>query len=243
MRAAADNAEGYMTAIGFGQQTAMVFLGDKLTSAGIPADRQQVLLTVMQDAWNQGIFDPEQLRSWMGETTVERDAYGNEVTVTRAATVGYPPLSQQELELLYGAMGAYVAGRDRWGSLQPSGDSWQNTGSMRRGGEAPNNRSFAAAARRGEGPYGARAQRVTQLSQQLLAQYPTLRSAGQWRPLDAEVTGDRSANSDHYSGGALDFTGPRADMERMLADLKKRPDVSFAKIHGSPPHVHASFML
>jgi len=66
---------------------------------------------------------------------------------------------------------------------------------------------------------------------------------GHWRDLGAEVTSDRSANSDHYSGGAADYLGTESEMQKLAQWANQQPFVSFAKVHGNPRHVHISYAL
>lgn len=222
----------YMDAIGFGQLTAETFLYDALGRAGVPLDRQMVLRDIMESAWSKGIFEPDQFTDWMQAEDADGQA--------RWQGVVEGGLSQNEIQLLWQAMGAYQKGRDQYAAA--STDSGGTTYGINRGGEAPNNKAHAAEARRGEGVYGARAQRVSSLIPQIESQFD-VRFGGQWRDINADVTADRSANSDHYSGGALDFFGSDAEMKRLADWLGNRSDVSFVKIHGSPPHVHVSFKL
>jgi hypothetical protein len=111
-----------------------------------------------------------------------------------------------------------------------------------KGGEAPNNRAHADDT---FGPYFDRAKYVTQWGKNLIVQFPGLFSLGQWRALGVTPKpGDgRSPNSDHYSGGAYDFGGPRSLLEQALAVVRTDQTVSFAKVHGAPLHLHVSFKI
>lgn len=226
----------YMDAIGFGQLTAETALFDLMTEAGIPVDRQMALRSILDEAWSNGVFEYEQFIEWMSMADNEG--------LDRYDTALPGGLTPAESRMLNEAMHAYARGRDSYNSLSASGGGGGSVGGAvyKRGKEAPDNRGNAAAARRGEGAYGARARRVAAEVNRIQSQYD-VNFLGQWRALDATVSAGRSANSDHYSGGALDFSGSQAEMQRLANDLKSRPDVSFVKIHGSPPHVHVSFML
>ena len=90
------------------------------------------------------------------------------------------------------------------------------------------------------GPYYDRAQFVkTYLLPTLLKKFPGLSTAGQYRDLTAEVTADRSANSDHYSGGALDISGSNSQMLAAEQWLKAQPYYSFSNFHPGD-HLHVS---
>lgn len=229
-----------MDAIGFGQLSAEQRLFDGVQELGLASDRYQVLRGVLKEAWSDGVFDKDQLFNWLG-TVVAEDAAGN--PVDRASTIGWPPLSRSEVELLMSAMTAYTSGRDSWGKSPKGGYG----SAQRRGSEAPNNRANAADARAGAGVYGRRAAYAKQVGAQLEQMFG-VRVTGQWRDLSAKVEGGRSANSDHYSGGALDLSGSKAQMKAVAEYLQTLPTVSFVKWWGNEPkyhsdHVHVSFLL
>jgi hypothetical protein len=226
----------YMDAVGFGQLTAAQYMNNAMDSAGIALDRQSIMHGVLAEAWKVGVFSPAEFGKWLNEV--------NENGEANRDFFGYPPLTDGEVEMLINTMGAYGRGRDQYGSLSSiastTGSSKLITGVS--GGGQPDNMAHAAEARRGDGPYGARAVRVSGIKNQIMAQYD-VNYLGQWRDLDAEVTKDRDPNSDHYSGGALDFSGTEAEMIRLKNYLETRNDVDFARIHGNPRHVHVSFKL
>lgn len=236
----------FMDSVGFGQLAATKYLHTQLDAAGTPLDRQSILIGVMEEAWTRGIFSPGELDKYLNVPLEDG-------VLPMRESYGYPPLTDGEVDLLTRAMGAYGNGRDQYNTLASvsgSGGSsaaaisaagGSSSGSSS-GGQAPANQANAAAARRGEGEYGARARRVASLKDELMGMFD-VNFMGQWRDLDAKVTADRSANSDHYSGGALDFSGTEAEMQNMKTYLEARSDVSFVKIHGNPRHVHVSFRL
>lgn len=151
--------------------------------------------------------------------------------------------TQAEANALSSALTSYQAGVTRWGQgVTSATTNYGQSFSTAKGTEAPSNQTYAGAARAGTGVYGQRAQYVAQAIPQIASMF-NLTSGGQWRDLNAKVTADRSANSDHYSGGAGDFFGSVANMNAGLAWAKNQPGVSFAKVHGSPPHLHISWRL
>lgn len=93
-------------------------------------------------------------------------------------------------------------------------------------GEAPSNK-----ANRSHPAYQARSAFVADAYNFVLSNFDA-RGAGQHRDHGSPVTGQRSANSDHYSGGAFDVrASSRAEAERILAWATKQPWVSFAQVY------------
>ncbi len=107
-------------------------------------------------------------------------------------------------------------------------------------GEAPDNkvnRSLPA--------YQTRADFITAVAAFIADNFDVV-SAGQWRAPDAEVTANRSANSDHYSGGAFDVrAGSLAEAQRILVWASQQSWVSFAQIYpdGSLIHISANIAV
>lgn len=66
-------------------------------------------------------------------------------------------------------------------------------------------------------------------------------SAGHYRDHNAEVTPNRSSNSDHYSGGAIDLRASTVEeAHRILAWASQQPWVSFAQVYPDSTLVHIS---
>ena len=102
-------------------------------------------------------------------------------------------------------------------------------------GEAPDNK-----ANRSVSAYQTRAEFITAVATFIDQNFDVI-PAGQWRGLDAEVTANRSANSDHYSGGAFDVrAGSRAEAQRILVWASQQPWVSFAQIYPDGTLLHIS---
>lgn len=102
-------------------------------------------------------------------------------------------------------------------------------------GEAPNNKS-----NRNNPVYERRAEFVSEALNFVTSNFDAA-SAGQYRDMNAEVTANRSHNSDHYSGGAFDVrTGSREEAQRVLAWASQQPWVSFAQIYEGGTLVHIS---
>lgn len=107
-------------------------------------------------------------------------------------------------------------------------------------GEAPDNK-----ANRSHFAYQARADFITGAAA-FVAENFDVNPAGQWRAFDAEVTANRSANSDHYSGGAFDVrAGSVQEAQRILVWASQQPWVAFAQIYpdGSLIHISANIAL
>lgn len=120
------------------------------------------------------------------------------------------------------------------------------------------NPANVSAARSGMGAYGARATAASQIAQSIASMFPALGSAGQWRDLGTRPAGG-SANSDHYTGGALDIgVDPNNQMQfaqaqqlvtSVLPQLKAAGVVSGWIWHPDQPndphgdHIHISFAL
>lgn len=102
-------------------------------------------------------------------------------------------------------------------------------------GEAPDNK-----ANTNNPAYQARARFVTQAYNYVLSNFNT-EAAGQHRDHDAPVTGQRSANSDHYSSGAFDVRAANtAEAQRILVWASTQPWVSFAQIYSDGTLIHIS---
>lgn len=99
--------------ISFGQMAAFTYLSDKLDGYGFPADRQLYVQAILEEAWDNAMFEEDQFHGWMME--VVEDSNGNQAP--RWQLLG---LSSQELSALLGASGAYVSGRDQFEHLQAS---------------------------------------------------------------------------------------------------------------------------
>lgn len=213
-------------AVQFGQAAASDYLFTN--SSNMPLDRayylQDVLATAFDELRVTG-YSPDAVHAWLNSVVDEE---------TGATIAQMSGITAAEAQLLANAVGVYDSARSQWEAPQSTAPR-----AVRGTGEAPNNRAHAGDT---EGPYRERAEFVSAFAKNVLSEF-NVQSLGQWRDLDAEVTADRSANSDHYSGGALDFTGTRQEMERLKSWLEKNPRVSFVRIHGTPPHVHVSFKL
>jgi hypothetical protein len=121
-----------------------------------------------------------------------------------------------------------------------------------RGSEAPNNYT-----NRQNPLYQARREFSVAVAPQLERMFGVTAegSAGYLRPPSAGDAdpGGRSANSDHYSGGAADFFGTPAELDALHDYLVEQPYVSFirwrSESHGGPngddpsAHLHVSFDL
>jgi len=107
------------------------------------------------------------------------------------------------------------------------------------GGEAPNN-----ILNRNHPAYVQRADFVSSMIPQITDMF-NVSSAGQFRDVSAEVTPGRSANSDHYSGGAVDFSGSFEEMQRLADWAREQPFVSFVRFGDAAhlDHVHISFKI
>lgn len=107
-------------------------------------------------------------------------------------------------------------------------------------GEAPDNK-----ANRSLSPYQTRADFITAVATFIEQNFDVV-PAGQWRAPDAEVTANRSVNSDHYSGGAFDVrAGSLTEARRILVWASQQPWVSFAQIYpdGSLIHISANIAV
>ncbi|MFQ5524439.1 MAG: hypothetical protein ACE5F5_12850, partial [Acidimicrobiia bacterium] len=102
-------------------------------------------------------------------------------------------------------------------------------------GEAPDNK-----ANRDHPAYKARAEFVSQVRQYVLETF-NVSDAGQFRSLDAEVTANRSTNSDHYSGGAFDVraSSPQ-EAQEILVWASQQPWVAFAQVYPNDTLIHIS---
>lgn len=110
-------------------------------------------------------------------------------------------------------------------------------------GQAPNNRDHAYDK---SGPYYERAQWASRWGRNLIAQFPGIWSAGQWRALSVLPTpgSGRDPNSDHYSGGAFDFgMSTFQKMNEVAAVVRTDQSVSFVGTYSDWPHLHVSFKL
>lgn len=237
-KAYADALDGMLgtDAVGYGRAAASEWLTERTT--GIPLDRAQYLQSVLETMFDELLpsgYSKDTVVAWLSSVIDE------DTGMTNASALG---LTAAEARMLTNAVGVYNTARDQWQSGAaplPNGGQFRD-GIQRRGTQAPNNRGNAHAARRGEGWYGARARFVAAYAPLVMQAYG-LQGLGQWRDLDAPLNKDRSPNSDHYSGGAHDFIGPMANMQKAAAELSKLPMVSFVRIHGNPPHLHVSFRL
>ena len=111
-----------------------------------------------------------------------------------------------------------------------------------RSGEAPNN--FA---NRNNPLYVARREFAVWIDQHIRQQFNVTGTAGHLRqphPSDADP-GGRSPNSDHYSGGATDYFGDKAELQRLRDWLVQQPFVSFVRWQSEShfDHVHVSYDL
>jgi hypothetical protein len=113
-----------------------------------------------------------------------------------------------------------------------------------RGGEAPNNLS-----NRANPLYQARQEFAVQVGSQIegLFDVSSQGSAGYLRPYSAShaAPGGPSGNSDHYSGGAIDFFGDPEELTRLRNWLVEQPFTSFVRWQSEShfDHVHVSFDL
>lgn len=102
-------------------------------------------------------------------------------------------------------------------------------------GEAPGNKT-----NRNDPLYQERARFVTEMYRYALRNFDAV-GLGQHRHVDAEVTGARSSNSDHYSGGAFDVRASSPEeAQRILAWASRQPWVSFAQVYPDGTLVHIS---
>jgi hypothetical protein len=117
------------------------------------------------------------------------------------------------------------------------------TGGRGKGSQAPDN-----IANRNHPSYVARANMADEFGGLIGSQFD-VKVWGQYRDLDAEVTGAMDPNSDHYSGGALDIwpttSGGKDEVDRLAAALLSWPEVSFVRWNepGHYDHLHVSFLL
>jgi len=102
-------------------------------------------------------------------------------------------------------------------------------------GEAPDNKANA-----NHPAYRARAEFVSTALDFVTSNFDAT-SAGQHRSHDAPVTANRSANSDHFSGGAFDVraSSPQ-EAQQILLWASQQPWVSFAQLYPDGTLIHIS---
>lgn len=168
-----------------------------------------------------------------------------------ASENGEAPFSEETLEALLTMSDVFEGAMDAWeqsgvgGSYGQAGDgrlvdkgdrvTW-----TRGVGEAPNN-----IANRNHPAYQERAQFMSEMHDYILQNF-NVSSAGQYRDTSVSGGGQRSSNSDHYSGGAVDFSGSQAELERLFGWLQTQPWVSFANLYtsgGAAGTLHVSGIL
>lgn len=105
-----------------------------------------------------------------------------------------------------------------------------------RGGEAPANFE-----NRNHPVYALRRQFASTVNSQIMSQFDvTGAGVGYMRPPKASDAnaGGRSGNSDHYSGGAIDFYGSEAELDRLAIWLREQPWTSFVRWRSESHHDH-----
>lgn len=114
MRRLSENRETpYIDAVGFGQMTAFTYLSDKLDEMGVPADRQAYLQAIIKEAWDSAHFESDQFYNWITSTVEGSDGQSGPLWQIYG-------LSTEELNVLLGAQGAYVTGRNQYDTLSSS---------------------------------------------------------------------------------------------------------------------------
>lgn len=111
-----------------------------------------------------------------------------------------------------------------------------------RTGEAPNN--FA---NRNNPLYVARKEFAVAMDERIEQMFDVQGSAGYYRPPDPShaAPGGPSANSDHYSAGAVDYFGSPEELQRLRDWLVQQPFVAFVRWQSEShfDHVHVSYDL
>ena len=218
-----------MDANGYGERTAEAYLETALE--GYTPGRKQALAATVADFLDQNITSGAGAQAQLEALVVEGT------------------ISQAEASVIAGALDQYSNGASTWdaGDVQStlrqprqgitSADRAGGTVGQNPGGEAFNN-----IGNRDHPLYQQRAQFVAQNKQQIMDKFG-LKDWGQWREVDAKVDGNRSSNSDHYSGGANDYYGSMDKMQAAANYLQNQPYVSFVRIHEPGPHLHVSYSL
>lgn len=200
--------------------------------------RNQIEAT-FRDLLNMGLRGEDAIRQWWNAELA-------------ASEEGVPPFSEEVLEAIGVLSSVFEQSMDAWdngigvhvGTQTPSGGSVSSSGDrikFSRGvGEAPNNRG-----NRDHPTYQARAAFMEDMNRTILSNF-SVSPLGQWRDLSVSGGGQRSSNSDHYSGGALDFSGSQSELNRLFSWLQTQPWVSFAQVYTSGPAagtLHVSGLL
>lgn len=231
-----------MDAITYGRAAAEQYFAIRADAAGIKADRQQQLLQAWTTLFEQGAFsraDAEKLLNGNVGSAEKPRKFADELG-----------LSQAERQIILGMFDAYSKARDKWQSGQaqpPAFAGYVNVGNIpvSKSGVPQNNRQVGAAAKNpSSGAFYARQKWVTAMIPQWSKMFG-IKRIGQWRSTSAQVTAGRSANSDHYTGGALDFHGTPAQMAEVARYFKNHPAVAYV-MYGDAhhkDHVHVSFKI
>lgn len=220
-----------MDANAYGERTAESYLETALQ--GYTPGRQEAIAATVADLLDQNITSSEGAVAQLQALVVDGVINGEEASIIGNALDQY---SDGASVWDAGAVQDTLQGTPLPTNWVPGGQGTGSAGQVP-GGEAANN-----IANRDHPLYQERAQFVSQHKGQVMDRFG-LKDWGQWRDVDAEVNGNRSSNSDHYSGGANDFYGSMDAMQAAATHLQNQPYVSFVRIHEPGPHLHVSYML
>jgi hypothetical protein len=204
-------------------------------SSGLDELQRQEAESAFQQLVNMGLRTPAEMKAYF-DSLIEEGSMppgaGVQEAIFTMADIFFEALGSWSTESAAAIPNQDVTG----GKLSQTGDRIKYV----RSGEAPNN-----IANRNQPAYRQRAQFMTEMKGYITQAF-NVTSAGQWRDVSAAGGGQRSRNSDHYSGGALDFSGSREEIDRLFNWLKTQPWVSFAQIYTSGPAagtLHVSGLL
>lgn len=219
-----------------------------------------------EDLLGNGVTNLTQFQNYVGALHSRRNQLMRDIAAARSAgdpdltaalqdeLAGLPALDNHMVEGLEVAFSLFTEALREWENNQPkaSDTGFSGTGT----GATNTDPANIAAAKAGEGVYGARVRYTAQIGQEIAARWTNVevQGANYFRPVGA-VGGGQVQNSDHKTAGALDImiNPQNADQMRsgtqIMAYLRSLPGVAYIIWEPNDPsnahynHIHVSFAL